>query len=84
MAPDPPRHPLVSAEFLKPGIPGQYRVLLTCGCGEVTDVTFEAFHVVGGQMAWTCIRCETPHWFPVEDAGVARWEPTEGGKDGLR
>ena len=63
------RHPLISAEFITPDRPGQFRVLLTCGCGEVTDLTFEDFHVVAGEAAWACPQCGTPHWFPVREDG---------------
>lgn len=63
---DLPRRSIVAAEFITPDHDGQIRVLLTCDCSRVIDLTAE-IPVAGSQeVAFTCEGCGTAHWFTVE------------------
>lgn len=69
MSPSLPRRSIVSAEFVTPAIPGQIRVLLTCDCSSVTDLTAEAPAAGSQEAAFTCDGCGTAHWFTVTATG---------------
>jgi hypothetical protein len=62
---DLPRRSLVAAEFITPDRDGQVRVLLTCDCSYVTDLTAEIPSAGSAEAAYTCDGCGTAHWFTV-------------------
>jgi hypothetical protein len=66
---DPPARSLVAAGFITPDRDGQVRVLLTCDCGTVTDLTIEVPAGGTSEAAYTC-ECGTSHWFTITATGA--------------
>jgi hypothetical protein len=61
-----PRYPLGNVIPLKPDRPGQVRVLLMCGCGYPTDLTYEADATGETGQSYICRGCDSSHWFTVD------------------
>jgi RNase P subunit RPR2 len=61
-----PRYPLADVIPLK-SRDGETRVLLMCGCGHPTDLTFEASATGETGRSYTCEGCGSSHWFKVRE-----------------
>ena len=60
-----PSHPLASATLLR------VTMRLVCGCGFVTEQSFEGT-AIGTGRGYTCSGCSSSHWFTIgEDGGDA-------------
>ncbi len=64
----PPARSLVAAEFITPDLHGQVRVLLTCDCSAVTDLTAEIPASGSQEAAFTC-SCGAVHWYTLTATG---------------
>lgn len=71
---DGPARSLAAIEYLQPEQDGDLRVLLTCDCATMTDLTIR--HVVLGgaaaEVAVTCDGCQSTYWFTVSATGARR------------
>jgi hypothetical protein len=67
---DLPGRSLIAAEYLTPEHDNAVRVLLTCDCGQATDLTVIVDCPVHqlGEAAFTC-SCLSVHWFEISSTG---------------